>query len=126
MLYPTKNNMQAAALIATPTLMAICVIGLSVAAATPASANAAFASADEEGRTKIVRYGDLDLASTKGVKILQRRIRLAAKEVCASEGIVSILQHRKIRKCADAAHDNAWASVHQRIGDTRLAVRIQR
>jgi UrcA family protein len=37
-----------------------------------------------EARTKVVRYGDLNLANAQGVQQLYRRIVAAANEVCAS------------------------------------------
>jgi UrcA family protein len=89
-------------------------------------AQPAFASPDNEIRTRIVRYGDLNLSSVQGQKVLEQRIRRAARDVCGISGIVSIVQHRKIRLCAEAAHNKAWTIAQQRIGDYRLAVRAQR
>lgn len=54
-------------------LAAACLLGAAGAGAAPAS--------DEVPRV-IVRYGDLNLANEQGLKILYRRITVAAEAVC--------------------------------------------
>ena len=46
---------------------------------------------------RIVKFGDLDVSSSKGVLILYNRIRVAAEEVCApvSHGDLSSRMHEK-------------------------------
>jgi UrcA family protein len=109
----------------TQIIMAASIFALSIGIAPPIFSQAAHASRYEEVRTKIVHYGDLNLASVEGQQVLGQRIRRAAKQVCDVVGIASTLERRKMRKCADAAHSNAWAIAQQHIGKYRLAVRAQ-
>ena len=45
-------------------------------------------SADEAGqiRSKVVKYGDLDLTSAEGASVLYQRFKHAAREVCKKPG----------------------------------------
>lgn len=56
---------------------------LCLVAATPAFAD----SSEPNGLQKMVRYGDLDLASADGQRALQQRIRQAANKVCPQRGL---------------------------------------
>lgn len=40
---------------------------------------------DDAPASRIVRYGDLDLRNADGVRVLERRIAVAARKVCTSE-----------------------------------------
>ncbi len=62
-------------------LSALALAGTS--AATPASAAPAWAK--QAPATKVVRYNDLDLASTKGQRRLAWRIRSAVSRICAED-----------------------------------------
>lgn len=55
---------------------------LGLAAATAAMAVTPAAAAPEEVRQISVQYDDLNLASVKGQKALERRLAAAAREVC--------------------------------------------
>lgn len=100
-------------------------LGLIIGGTVSLLAPPVHAAPSNAARTKIVRYGDLNLGTTQGQQVLDQRIRRAARHVCDMTGAVSILQRREIRRCEDAAHSQAWAIAQKRIGDYRLAVRVQ-
>jgi UrcA family protein len=126
MFYRVTENMSSSAKRATRLSTFVQHASLAIIGALAMLVQPAFASSDDEIRTRIVRYGDLNLSSVKGQQALEQRIRRAAREVCDINGIVSIAQHRKIRLCTEAAHNKAWAIAQQRIGDYRLAMRVER
>lgn len=75
-------------------------------------------------RNRIVRYGDLNLASQQGVDTLRLRIHRAAKSVCSVDGIANFASRRQIRRCIDDANASAWAVAERRIEGRRLASRF--
>lgn len=75
-------------------------------------------------RNRIVRYGDLNLASQQGVDTLRLRIHRAAKSVCSTDGIANVANQRQIRQCIAEANVNAWAVAERRIEGRRLASRL--
>lgn len=85
-------------------------------------AGPADASAQETVQSKIVRYGDLNLANEQGRTALDLRIRRAAKTVCSVNG-APIIPYSKVRQCVKATHSKAWAVAQQRINNHRLAAR---
>jgi UrcA family protein len=126
MLYPVTSKTRTFAQRATRIFKVACIASVYVSGVSNMLAQPAYATTGDEVRTRIVRYGDLNLASIQGQQVLEQRIRRAAKQVCDMGGIGSIVQHRKIRLCTEAAHNKAWAIAQQRIGDYRLAVRFER
>jgi len=68
----------------------------SVAAITPALA------VDATTVTSIVRTADLDLSNDDGRRALERRIALAAREVCGTPSGVHLEGRNAARKCRDA------------------------
>jgi UrcA family protein len=69
----TKNRSQSIASIIASTLVALACNG---------SAGKVMAAQPPERISKVVSYGDLDLDSAQGAKVLYGRLRLAAQEVC--------------------------------------------
>jgi UrcA family protein len=122
-MYPYKKNSQPAGKRAALFILATCMTTLTVGTTSAIFAEPAYASPQETVRSKTVRYGDLNLASPQGRAALDRRIRLAAKQVCEVIGLPAIVQRRQVRTCTEAAHSKAWASAQQRINDTRFASR---
>jgi UrcA family protein len=108
---------------ATMLVMAACMTGMTVGSVSAIFAAPAHASAQDMVQTRIVRHGDLNLASQNGRAVLDQRIRRAAKSVCTQTGVPAILQRKHVRACAEAAHSKAWATAQQRIDKVRLAVR---
>lgn len=109
---------------ATMLVMAACMTGMAVGSVSAIFAAPAHASTqDIVEKKRIVRHGDLNLASQDGRAVLDQRIRRAAKQVCAQTGVQSILMLRQVRICTEAAHSNAWAIAQKRIDKVRLAVR---
>jgi UrcA family protein len=83
--------------------------GLALAAAQPLPAQAqAIAFKSEQ-----VVYGDLDLASDKGVDRLYRRIQSAARQVCSTIVVPGDAEaYRRAQACTADAMAHAVASVH--------------
>jgi UrcA family protein len=65
----------------------------------------------------VVRYGDLDLSTTEGVRALYQRISVAAREVCPYEDSKQLSLVALNHNCREAAIERAVASVH----NTQLA-----
>ena len=65
----------------TKAAVAVTALGLSLALSVPGEA-APLASADTITRTEVVKYGDLNVATTAGAAMLYDRIRTAASRVC--------------------------------------------
>jgi UrcA family protein len=91
--------------------------------AMPVPANAA---SQATMRQEIVRYSDLDLTKAADAERLRTRIRRAAKHVCSQPGTVGLWLHMQEQRCAEQAHDNAWAEATNAISNRRLAVRAVR
>ncbi|MET0659781.1 MAG: UrcA family protein [Steroidobacteraceae bacterium] len=78
---------------------------------------------------RAVRYGDLDLTHEADAKVLYRRIRTAAKEVCPDIEERSIASQIRQRACVRGAVENAVQNVnapllsalHEGQVDTRVA-----
>ena len=62
--------------------------------------------------TVVVRYGDLDLSSTEGARVLYQRISVAARQVCPFEYSKSVSQVGKNRACREAAIERAVNAVN--------------
>jgi UrcA family protein len=63
--------------------------------------------------TKIVRYGDLNLDSEQGAKVLYGRLRSAARQVCAPLDNVDLGIQRQWNDCFSKAVGNAVAQVNK-------------
>jgi UrcA family protein len=74
-------------------------------------ATAPAAAAEPVGRTKMVSYDDLNLASASGRKVLDARINRAAHNVCFNGGndVASLVA---ADRCIDAAKADAKAQVY--------------
>jgi UrcA family protein len=84
-----------------------CVMGAAAFSSltTPAAADS------QDPPSKIVRYGDLDIATPAGAKALYRRIQEAAREVCPIQ--MDTVQFASAeRHCVDKAIDNAVKGVN--------------
>jgi len=66
------------------TLAAFAAAGFAAAISAPASAEQS-----DQTRVTAVRYSDLDLASESGQRAMQRRIELAAREVCGVDELAT-------------------------------------
>lgn len=65
----------------------------------------------------VVRYGDLDLSTTEGVRTLYQRITVAARKVCPYDNSKQLSLVTKSYACREAAIEHAVASIH----NTQLA-----
>jgi UrcA family protein len=68
-----------------------------------------------EGRSKMVRTSDLNLATPDGQAELQSRIDRAIKTVCVSNSAITLADMRDAHQCETAARAAADAQVSQRI-----------
>jgi UrcA family protein len=75
--------------------------------------NTAYAGADDDLPTVTVSYGDLNLASSKGVESLYRRLSTAASTVCGDFDRRSTGQRAKWQECHDQALSAAVFDVNK-------------
>ncbi len=83
-------------------------LGCALAALTVSAASAA-----EPARTRLVPYGDLNVASASGWQTLHQRLSLAARQVCDEPGVAGYdpRVHRRVRTCRAEAIANAARAV---------------
>lgn len=70
------------------------------------------ATSDDAVPTIVVRYGDLDLSTTDGARVLYQRISVAAHQVCPFEYSRAVSQIGKNRACREAAIERAVNAVN--------------
>ena len=90
----------------------------------------AFAAPASDEPTQVVRFSDLDLASKKGLRTLDRRIAAAADRLCGKKSDLDLRGKRIIRRCRQAVIANASAAKVQSLasesawaGEIRLTLR---
>lgn len=83
----------------------LCVTALAVAVPAAAAAD-----------SRVVRYDDLNLASERGVKTLERRINAAAREVCGAtyDYRQSLTIQAQTQKCMAEAKARAFSDLAAR------------
>ncbi|SMF61438.1 UrcA family protein [Allosphingosinicella indica] len=81
-----------------------------IAAATLASPHIGHAA--QIDREAIVRFGDLNLASSAGQAMLASRISAAANKVCYHFGTITLQQFMEQRTCRDELRDRAIDAVN--------------
>ena len=69
------------------------------------------AAGSRESNRVVVRYGDLDLNSQRGVVSLHKRIRNAAESVCGNFSSQIFELHDAYEKCVEDASSRAVAAV---------------
>lgn len=89
--------------------------GLCIAGATaPAQAQVAYGVNDSGHRVAYVSYADLDLGSPAGNATLNGRLRIAAKNVCQSNGITpwaAVENHKCITQALQATRNATMAAI---------------
>jgi UrcA family protein len=70
------------------------------------------ATSTDEVPSVVVRYGDLDLSTTKDARVLYQRISDAARQVCPYENSRVLMQVSKNRACREAAIERAVNAVN--------------
>jgi UrcA family protein len=73
----------------------------------------ASAAASDAPPTKTVHFAELDLSTNEGATQLFRRLRAAAKEVCAPMNGNAVMQRSRYRTCVQTSLANAVNSVDQ-------------
>ncbi|MGH8175487.1 MAG: UrcA family protein [Steroidobacter sp.] len=66
----------------------------------------------DEIRQRVVTFADLDLQQDAGAEKLYWRIRTAAREVCATPGVLGLFMAAERRQCAEQAAARAIADVN--------------
>ncbi|MBA4760118.1 UrcA family protein [Sphingosinicella sp.] len=54
--------------------------------------------------TRVVSYGDLDLATHEGRRALDRRIGIAVRSACGTASSADLVGKREVRRCREATH----------------------
>lgn len=54
--------------------------------------------------TRVVSYGDLDLATHEGRRALDRRIGIAVRSACGTASSADLVGKRDVRRCRDATY----------------------
>jgi UrcA family protein len=93
----------------------LALVGLSLAGTASAAGSAAPSTVDVA--RIVVSYGDLDLDTDRGAAALQRRLVVAARQVCGSPDPRDLGRYQKARVCTDAA----MARAVDEVGSPRLA-----
>jgi UrcA family protein len=91
----------------TASILAIVVLGCA------ASTGRAIADQPGEILTQKVSYGDLDLESEQGAKLLYGRLQLAARDVCAPLEGIDLNSQALRRNCLDSALNLAVSKVNK-------------
>ena len=108
-------------------LSALAAVALTAGTVAFSSAPANAAEADHEVSVAI---GDLDLSSRSDQAKLDRRVKLAARQLCGDASPVDFRQHAVVTACQTQAVENAHADVQLARSGTgtriaRLALRIR-
>jgi len=78
-----------------------------------ASTGRALANQPEEILTKKVTYGDLNLESPQGAKVLYARLRFAARQVCIPLEGIELARQKAWQNCVDNALSGAVGQVNK-------------
>lgn len=78
------------------------------------------AAATLQPRTARVSYADLDVASTAGRAALDRRIAVAARDVCRTNGFSDLATVRAANECIEGAIDDAMRQIDSTVQLARL------
>jgi UrcA family protein len=70
------------------------------------------ATSTDEVPSVVVRYGDLDLSTSEGARVLYQRISVAARQVCPAQVTKVIALVGKNRACREAAIERAVNAVN--------------
>jgi UrcA family protein len=69
-----------------------------------------------------VQYGDLNLSTSKGQKVLSQRIHAAVDLVCVQTDSRALQLWSQYRSCMQTATDSAWSQI--RWPDTRVSASV--
>lgn len=86
-----------------------------VGAPEPAEAQSSIESGRSGQISRRVSVRDLDLAQPEHLMVLERRIALAAREVCNDTSTPDPTDRHMAARCAREAERNAWASLESRL-----------
>jgi UrcA family protein len=75
------------------------------------TSNAPIISTEGQARTVRVQYGDLNLSSTQGQRVLSQRIHQAVDLVCFQPDPRALQQWSEYRKCMENATYSAWSQI---------------
>lgn len=66
----------------------------------------------EDVPSKIVKFNDLDITKPDGAKVLYRRIRAAARDVCERSSSTDPIMNMANKECIDTAVDKAVRKIN--------------
>ena len=95
-------------------------VGIAMLAAAVSANMASAANANEEVRTAVVSYSDLDLSRPQDVERFYRRVKNAARKVCDSPSGYDLSLLTKYHACLKKAVSDATSQVKS---EQRLALR---
>jgi UrcA family protein len=84
-----------------------------VALASATSAGRALAEQPSETMSRVVTYGDLDLDSVQGAKVLYARLRYAAQDVCSPLESKELSRKHVWQTCVGNALESAVAQINK-------------
>lgn len=90
---------------------------IAVSAAVPAAAQPLTVEGQLPASMIRVGYSDLNLATSDGRAVLDARVRSAAKQLCAEEGVAGLWYKMEGRKCLVRALGDARPQVRQAVAD---------
>jgi UrcA family protein len=99
--------------IKTQSLFTACVVASFLALGGAAMGGKVQAAEPGQSYTTIVRYGDLNLDSEQGAKVLYARLRYAAQKVCSSLEGRDLIRKRMWQGCFDNAVAGAVGQVNK-------------
>jgi UrcA family protein len=102
-----------------------------IAAAALALSAPAFAAHGIDDAAATVKYGDLDLASPRGIAHLERRVHRAAEQVCGYVPSRGLREQASVADCQEDFEARAGAQLQPVLaaagrGDVRLAQSVSR
>ena|ERR1700722_8679516 len=101
-------------------------LGADARADKVAAASTVTGSAQHAANSVRVSYRDLDLASATGSRVLEERITVAARKVCAADDIRDLRAVAAEGACQREAVSNALADVHSAHPGAQYALNLAR
>ncbi|WP_197277320.1 UrcA family protein [Sphingomonas profundi] len=77
-----------------------------------------------ETQSRLLRFGDLDLASAQGRDRLENRLKVAAGTVCGKRSLWTVRPPADYGRCYDRALTDARIQIDQRLAAGETAIRV--
>ena len=99
------------------------IAGAALAAGMVAISTPVFA-AETDNESALIQISDLDLNAPQGMKALERRVRLAAKEVCGVAPGLDLRMRAAVSDCHAQVRASAMSQAELAMGASRPGVRL--